>query len=279
MAHYTSVLNTAGIAPNQWGTEIARDLANKSVMLNLCEAYQVAPGNSLYIPTYPTRTANTITRGSSETAAISYTSVSNSAATFTKSASYDAIEIGYVTLNDLPPANLSAMLEAQKAAATDALVNTVDSAALGLYSTATYAVTETDITYAGLTEAIRRLRVANAPAPYYIVLPETQWDHLAEIDQLIRFDVRGQAGPVSTGQGFNMFGVNIFTTGNCPTSGGSAFGLAFSSRGIRLAVRNMATVKEWDEPGNLAYRMAIWCDFAYANTYADWIVKIETQDS
>lgn len=277
---YTSLLSTAGLSPNQYGLEVALDAANKAVMMPLVTMYPIPKGASLYIPKVGARSAAEITRGADETDAITYKNITDTAASFTKKFSYDALEMGYATLNDLPPAHLAATLNAVKAQMGSALANDVDSSLLGLYASASSNVGSSgdNVTYDLLIEAIRKLRVANAPGDYFIVLPETQWDHLAKIDELIRYEVRGEGSAITNGTMFKLFGVSIFCTNNVPTAAGAAHGLAFSRGGIALAVRDMVTVKEWDEPNNFAYRLAVFSDYAYANTYTDYIVDFITTD-
>lgn len=278
---YTSLLNTAGIAPDGYGLDVMLDAANKSVMMPLVRRYNVPRGNSLYAPIVGTRSVTSRARGATtETAAVSFTALNDTGASFTKAFNYDALEIGYASLNDLDAPRLAAWLNAEKAQMGAALANQLDADLLGLYASASDSVggTGQDVTYDLLVEAIRKLRVANAPGPYFVVLPETQWDHLAKIDQLVRADVRGPDGAINR-QMFSMFGVQIFCTNNVPTSGGLAHGLAFSGEGILLALRDMVEVKEWDEPNNTAVRVMAYSDYAYANSFTDYIVDFQTTDS
>lgn len=279
---YTSLLGTAGHAPDQFGREIVMDMPNQSVMIPLVQAYQIEKGETLTAPLTSARSLTSITRGSGETNSISFTAISDTGKTFTKAAAYDAFELGYPTLNDIPADRLAAEVSALKQQSTWACANNVDAALLGLYSSASANVGGggVDFSIDLLAEAIKALKSANAPGRLFAVLPNTQWDHLAQTDELVRFDVRGEGNTIVNGTGFRYHGVDIFTTGNVPTSGGVAHGLVFSEYGIRLAMRDMATVKEWEEPANLAgYRCLVYLDYAYFNSFTDWIVDFQTTDS
>ena len=72
--------------------------------------------------------------------------------------------------------------------------------------------------------------------------------------------------------------MDIFTTGNCPAAANITHGLAFAGEGIAFAARDMIGVKEWDEPNNLAFRLAAWADYIYANTYSDYIVDVRVKE-
>ena len=278
---YTSLLNTAGLSPNQYGLQVAIDAANRSVMQNLVMAYAIDKGSTLYIPKVGERTVSAITRGSTEADSdITFEALDDTAASFTKRFAYNGLEVTYATLNDMPPAHLRAWLEAERVQIAAALANDVDSKLLNLYSSASDSVGSSaeNATWAMIKEAIKKLRVANAPEPYYIVLPETQWDHLAGIDELVRQDIRGEGLSIQDRQQFYAFGVRIFTTGNVPTASGAAHGLAFSREGIALAFRDQVAIKEFDYPTRFAHRMAAYSDYIYANTFDDYIVDFVTTD-
>jgi hypothetical protein len=278
----TSLLNTAGLSPNQYGLDVLLDLPNRSIFLGqgaprLIQSYSIAEGSTLYAPLLSGRSATAIVRGS-EPAALTYTAISGTAVSFTKRFTYDALQIGYATLNDMPPANLAAFLNGYKNLATRALANDVDSQVLGLYSTATNNVggAGASFTISALASAIKFLEVANAPRPYYAVLPATQWAALAQTDELVRFDIRGEGNTIVNGTGFRYQGVDIFVTGNVPTSAGTAHGLVFSEAGIIATFRDLPGVKDWDEPNTASRKMALFLDWAYANSFADWIVDFQT---
>ncbi len=57
-----------------------------------------------------------------------------------------------------------------------------------------------DFTIGALADGIEKLKVANAPEPYYAVLPSTQWAVLALTDELIRFDIRGEGNTIVAAQ-------------------------------------------------------------------------------
>ena len=274
----TSVLSTAGLSPNQYGTEVALDAANKSVMRPLVRTYNIAKGNTLYIPKVGTRSVTKRVRGTNDADNVTYAALSDTAVTFSKTFAVDALEISYESLNDMPAAHLAAWLNAEKSQMGSAVANQFDADTLGLYSVASDNVGDSSSNVSGamLKEAIKALRVANAPGPYFIVLPETQWDHLADIDELTRFDVRGEGDTMQNRQAFKLHGVMIFTTGNVPTAAGTSHGLAFSGEGIAAAMRDEIVIKEWDNPNNFTQRIAAYTDYAYANTFADWIVDIQT---
>lgn len=283
---YTSVLGTAGLSPDQFGAEIVLDLPNKSVFMGqggpaLVNSYLIAQGETLSVPKIGARTLTAVTRGTNETAAITFNTISDTAATFTKRFAYDAWEVGYPTRNDMPPDRLASTLNGVKEQATMAIANDVDSQLLSLYASASSNVggAGADFSIGALAEGIEKLKVANAPGPYYAVLPSTQWAVLAQTQELIQYSIRGVQSPIAQESGdiaFNYAGVKIFTTGNVPVATGTAHGLIFSAWGIRMAIRDMATVKEWEEPANLAaVRMLVFEDFAYVNTFSDWIVDFQ----
>lgn len=283
----TALLNTAGLSPNQYGLDVLLDLPNRSVFMGqgaprLISSYSIGQGSTLYAPVVSARTASAITRGS-EPANLTYQAIAGTAATFTKRFTYNALSIGYGSLNDMPPEQLAATLRAYQFQATRALANDVDTQVLGLWSSAAAGNTvgggAVDFTIGNLADAIKLLEVANAPRPYYAVLPATQWDHLATTDELVRFDIRGEGSTIVNGTGFRYHGCDIFVTGNCPTGGGIAHGLVFSSEGVIMTVRDLPGVKDWDDPDTASRRLAIFLDWAYANSFSDWIVDFQTRDT
>jgi len=289
----TSLLNTAGISPDQYGAEILLDLPNNSVMLGgnrpdpgvpgspIVDAYAIAAGSTLYAPKLGARSATSITRGSEPTS-LTYSQISDTAGSFTKSAAYDAWSIPYTVVNDVPAERLAAELGGIRRQSAMAMGNSIDSSLLGLYSSAANAVGSSGVEFTidNLAAAIKYLEVANAPKPYYAVLPSTQWDHLARTDELTRFDIRGEGGTLVNGTGFRFQGVDIYTTGNVPTASGAAHGLVFSRMGIRVAIRDNVMVREWEEPQAFAaMRGLVFLDFAYLNSFTDWIVDFATTDS
>lgn len=278
----TALLNTAGLSPNQYGLEVLLDLPNRSVFMGqgaprLINSYSIGQGSTLYAPVVNGRTARAITRGS-EPAQLTFDAIGGTAASFTKRFTYNALSVGYGSLNDMPPEHLAATLTAYQTQATRALANDVDSAILGLYSSASSNVggTGAEFSIGALASAIELLEVANAPRPYYAVLPASQWAALAQTDELVRFDIRGEGNTIVNGTGFRYQGVDIFVTGNCPTSSGTAHGLVFSQEGIIMTVRDLPGVKDWDDPESACRRMAIFLDWAYANSFSDWIVDFQT---
>lgn len=281
----TSLLNTAGLSPNQYGLDVLLDLPNRSIFMgqgapSLIQSYSIGEGSTLYAPLLAGRSATAITRGS-EPSALTYTAISGTAASFTKRFTYDALQIGYGTLNDMPPANLAAFLNAYRFQAGRALANDVDTQILGLYASASSNVggTGADFSIGALASAIELLEVANAPRPYYAVLPASQWSAIAQTDELVRFDIRGEGNTIVNGTGFRYQGVDIYVTGNCPTSAGTAHGLVFSERGIIMTVRDLPGVKDWDDPDKASRCMALFLDWAYANSFSDWIVDFQTTAS
>ena len=263
------------------------DLPNESVMLGggggaLVNAIEVPKGEVLSLPLMGARTVSTRARTGTtdEGTQITFEALSDTAGTFTKRFSYNALAIGYEALNDMEPDRLAASIAAHRAQMLPALGNDIDVQLLGLYTSASANVGSGGGNFAigDLSEAIRRLRVANAPRPYVAVLPETQWDHLASTDELTRFDIRGESN-VPNGGAFRYQGVDIFTTGNVPTASNVAHGLVFSKAGIRLVMRDEATVKDWDDPDSFSMKLAIYQDFVYINTFTDWIVDFQTIDT
>ena len=282
---HTGLLSTAGHLPDAWGAEIALDLPNKSVMMPLVEAYSMAPGDTMSLPKMGARTVTARVRGSGqdEGEAVVFSALSDTAATFTKRAAYDGMAYDYLAINDLGPERLAASVNAHKDQAVRAMANDLDTQLLSLYSSASTNVGgASDFAAADLAEAIRLLQVANAPTPYYCVLPATQWDHLAADSSIVQSQIRGDAViPTAAGltDGFNYHGVRIFTTGNVPTASSIAHGLVFSSAGIRLIMRSAPTIKDWDDPDTMSLKTLIWQDFAYTNSFSDWIVDFATNDT
>ncbi len=292
---YTSaaLLNTAGHVPDVWAAEIVQDLPNKSVMLGggtgagaLMDAITVPKGAALNVPIMPSRSLSTRARTGTTTEGqtITFESLSQSSDSLVKRFSYNALALSYEALNDLSPERLAMTIEAHRAQMLWALGNDVDVQTLGLYSSATYSVggALSDFAAADLAVAIRRLQVANAPPPYYCVLPATQWDHIAQDPDIVESQKRGDSViPTAAGlqDGFNYHGVRIFTTGNVPTSSNVAHGLVFSQAGIRFVMRDQVQVKEWDDPNVFSQKLAIFQEFAYMDTFADWIVDFKTIDT
>lgn len=283
------MLSNAGIAPDQYGLDVAADGANKSVMMPLVRNYVIEKGHALYIPVVGTRTVtararSTETSGAGtgdEGTAITFNALDDTKLTMTKRFVYDAFYLPWEAANDFPQAHRAAWFNAEVSQIGAALGNDVDGRLLALYSSASDSVggSGDDTTLALLNSAIKKLRIANAPEPYSIVLPETQWDKLAGIRELTHFDVRGEGDTLTNRQMFRLHGVNIFTTGNVPTASSTAHGLAFSGEGIRLAVRDMATVEEWRDGDTFTDKVAVFSDFAYVNTFSDWIVDFQTTDA
>lgn len=275
---YTSLLNTAGIAPNQYGAEIVLDTLAQSIMLNLTESYAVPAGNTLYIPKMGTRSATALARGANEEEGVTFTAVSDTAASFTKRFVHDAISVGYATMNDLTPDRASMLATAYKAQASAALAHDIDSYILSLHASATTNEIGTagvgHVTYDLLLEAVQAIRNTNAPGQRTIVLPEYEWTYLAKIDELIRFDVRGES-PLSGRVGFRMFDVEIYTSGSCA----AGHGLAFTKPAIKTLIRDLATVKEWDDPGAPAYKTLVYADYAYSLVMEDWAADINLATS
>jgi len=291
---YTSqgVLATAGHAPDVWAAEIVQDLPNTSVMLGggtggaLINAIAVPKGAVLSVPYMGARTLSTRSRTGTtdEGTAITFEALSDSDDTLTKRFSYNAVAFGYEALNDMTPERAAMSVAAHREQMLWALGNDIDVQTLGLYSSAANFVGSGvgDFASADLAEAIRLLKVANAPLPYACVLPSTQWDHIAQDSNIVESQKRGDA-VISTSaglqDGFNYHGVRIFTTGNVPTASNVAHGLVFSAAGIRFVMRDQVTVKEWDDPDTFSQKLAIYQDFAYMDTFTDWIVDFQTIDT
>ncbi len=245
----------------------------------MVNAIEVPKGEVLSLPLMPGRTLSTRPRSGTgnDGQDITFEALSQSAGTFTKRFSYNAMAVSYEALNDMEPDRLAMSIAAHKSQMMAALANDIDTRMLGLYSTASTNVGSGtgDFAIADLAAAIQKLESANAPKPYFAVLPATQWDHLATTDELTRFDIRGES-PVPNGGGFRYHGVDIFITGNVPVASSVAHGLVFSKEGIRLVMRDQVTVKDWDDPDTFSQKLAMYQDFAYVNTFTDWIVDFKT---
>jgi hypothetical protein len=277
----TALLSTAGLSPDQYGLQVAIDAANKSVMLPLIRRYMIPEGSTLYIPKVGTRSATARTRGTDDSEQITFTALDDSAVSFTKKWTYDALAKSWATINDMPPANLAAWLNAERVQMGAALANQLDADILGLHASATTSVgsNAVDVSLPLLVEAIKALRVANAPEPYFMVFDETQWDHLAQIDELTRFDVRGEGDTIVNRQAFRLHGVSIFTTNNVVAASSAANNIAFSGEAFAIAIRDMVKMVEWQDPDLFSTKLAAYSDYAYANTFADYFVRIQTTDA
>lgn len=281
------LLNTAGISPVAYGTQVILDFPNKSVMSSLVNRYTVGKGYTLYAPVVGARSVTAHARDAgSDTGAegndVTFSALSSSARSFTKRFTYDGIKADYTTYNDTPPENLRAWLLAERDQSTMAFANDFDSYTLGLYASATYNVgsASENVTDNLIREAISKLRVANAPKPYFIVLPETQWIHFVGLlNDASKYGSAAVIQNANEQDGIPYYGARVFFTGNVPTSGGAAHGLAFSAGGIMVAIREEMTIKEWDDPGTTSYKMLMYSDWAYAYSQADYIVDFQTTDA
>ena len=286
------LLATAGHAADVWAAEIVLDLPNKSVMLGgagggaIVDAIAIPKGAALNIPKMDARTVSTRSRTGTtdEGTVITFEATGQSSGSLTKRFSYNALAMGYEALNDMTPEEVGRSIGAHRVQMLSALGNDVDAQLLGLYSAAANSVGSGvgDFAAADLAQAIRLLQVANAPTPYYAVLPATQWDHIGRDTDIVESQRRGDA-VISTSaglnDGFNYHGVRIFTTGNVPVASSVAHGLVFSSAGIRFVMRDQVTVKEWDDPDTFSQKLAIYQDFAFMDTFTDWIVDFQTINS
>lgn len=288
-ANTTSLLSTAGYAADQFGLDSLLDLPNNSVFMgsgqgfSLVSVSNIGPGASLYLPVMGARTVTARTRGTSDNSDITATAIGDSKKSFTKRFVQDAIVFDQMALNDLDPARLRLHIDDWGAQARMAMGNDVDNTFLSLYSSAANTVGSAagDFTIDALAEAKKLLRAANAPGPYFAVLPATQDDHLALTDELNRFDIRGNGdtavnGPVN-GIKYRWQGVDIYTTGNCPTASNVAYGLVFSMQGIKAQFRNVPTIEEWREGKEMSTYLNMYMDYIYMNTFNDWIVAFQFQ--
>ena len=281
-----ALFNTAGLSVAKYGLDILLDLPNLSVFMgqgqpsSLMKAYSVANGYTLHAPVMSGRSATARTAGTDDNNTITFSALSGTAVTFTPNFSYDAWAIDYQTMNKMTTQELAASLIAAREQSTLALKNVVDAAMLGLYSSATYDVggAGADVTIGMLAEAKRRLEVANAPKPYYCVLPATQDDVLSQMDELNRVDIRGDNGTILNGDKYRWHGIDIYVTGNCPTASSITHGLMFSAQALKAVFRDLPTIKAWDQENQFSYQMAVYMDWAYAVSFADWIVDINVQE-
>ena len=158
-----SILGTAGLSPAQYGLQVAVEAANKSVMMPLVRRYMIELGQALYIPKVGTRSATTRTRGTDDGVAPTYAALNDSSITMTEKFIYDALAIGWEALLTMPPAHLAAWLGAERTQMGAALANKMDTDLLALYSSATLSVggAGTDVSWALIVDAIKKLRTAN----------------------------------------------------------------------------------------------------------------------
>jgi len=266
--------------PDVFGMDIAMEAANQSVMMPLCTPFNVGSGNNEVIPFVGTRSVTARTRGTDDGNAIVASALNDSSRNFSKRTVYDAIKWDYMVDNDMDPIRLNSWLDGEKQQSAEAHANDFDEQTLGLYASASSSVGgATDVTLPLLKEAIKKLRVANAKGQYNIVLPETQWDHLADIDELTRFDIRGEGDTITNKQAFRLHGVNIWTTNNVPTSGGVAHGLAFASSGIVYRLKTFLGVDDWNEKKDMAFYINTWADYRYAYTFANQLVDFQVNEA
>jgi len=279
----TALLNTAGISPDQYGLDVYITAANRSVLMPLVRRYLIEGGSTLYIPIVGTRSATARTRGTDDTELIVSTALDDTAASMTKRFTYDAISKSWATINDMPPAHLAAWLNAENVQMGAALANDFDSTVIAaVYSAATTNAVGSgavDFSYDLFVSAIQKLRAQNAPEPYFAVLPETQWDHIAKTDEFTRYDARGEGDTMQNRQSFRAHGVSVFTTNNVATSGGEAQAIVFSGEAIAVAIRNFAQIEQWSEQLYTANFLMAWADYAYAIPLENYACQFTTTDT
>ena len=279
----TTLLGTAKMAADQFGLQVAIEAVNRSVMLPLSRRYIIPEGNALYIPKVGTRAVTALTRGTDDGVAWTYSALNDTGITMTKRATYDALAVDWLVMNDLTPDRAAAWLNAERSQMSAALANDFDTTLLGLHAsitTNTVGGAGVDVDYPLLISAIQKLRAANAPEPYFGVFDESQWDHLAAIDQLVRFDARGEGDTIVNRQAFKMFGVQIYTTNNVVTSGGTtAKNMLFSGELFQVALRNLATVEDWRDQNTHANKLVVWQDIAYALSFENYGCIVNTSSS
>lgn len=283
----SALLNTAGLSGAQVGAEVLLDLPNKSVFMGqggpaLIKGYSVANGYTLSAPVIAGRSTTSRTRGTDDNNELTFSALSGTAVQFTKQSVYDAWQLDDMQYNDMRPEELRSLILGGTEQSVFALRNSVDAAVLGLYSSAAYSVGGGGVNFAidALAEAKKRLKVGNAQGRIYAVLPATQDDKLSTCDELTRYDARGEGRTMVDGtDAYKWQGIEIFTSGNCPTSGGVAHGLVFSEAGIRAVFRDLPKVSAWYQEERNSHRLKVVMDWAYANSFSDWIVDFQTTDA
>jgi len=285
----TTILNGIGLSLNQVSADIMLDMPNNSVFLGqggpaLIDAAVIPAGATLSQRTLTARSATARTRGTDDGKAITFSALAGSKGSYTKRFAYDAFYLDYAARNDMSDAEYRQTIDAWIDAGKRALANDFDSQILALYSSAASSTggAGIDVTTALLAEARKLLLVANAPRPneYFAVLPATQDDKLAQIAELNNANVRGGgSAPMVTNEQYSFHKMRIFTTGNVPTATSIAHGMVGSPDGVKVAIRDMPTVKIWDDPDTLSWKHAIYMDWAYVNTFNDWIVDFQTTDA
>lgn len=287
-AIFTEKLVSIGSAPDQFGLDVWLSASNQAVMLPLVDRYVIETGNDLFIPNVATRSATARARATDDTpsdgaegSSITYTRGSGTRIQFTKRFVYDAEQLPWETIIDLPPAHFSAWLNAEREQMAIGLANDIDATLLALYSSATHSVGTGagDFDYQELAEGIKDIRTSNGRGNIFGVFPETQFDHLSLSDPLTKFmntgRPNGQAQTVFMGPGNS----SIVTTNNVQTASGQAHALVFDGRGIAVAIRQTPTFKVAEDLDTFSDKIAIYMDYIYAVRDAGFLCDYALTDA
>lgn len=274
----TALMVTAGLTQDEAALEVMLDLPEKSLFLGMggpqnCRVVNIPKGDDLTMPIVSGRAPGARSRTTNTTADLSFTALSGTAATFTKSYEYDAFELSFQARNDISDQKLGLLVQASLDQSKMGAGNNIDASILGQYSSATYSVgsAASDFSIAALAEAKQRLKVAHAPGRYICVMPATQDAAISQIDELTRFDIRGDGSTVVNGVGYRWQGIDIYTSSNCT----SQHGIVASVDNLMLVMRMMPEIHEWVAENQGAYRWALHMDYAYGLGFADWIVNFD----
>ncbi len=281
MAQTTAtLLETAGIAEVQYGSDVSVSGQNRSVMFNKVRRWIFPPGQTLSIPKM---TARATTTTASQTGDLTYAALAGTKSAMTNTFAYNGIDVTKQALNAMGPDRLNMLLMAQVESAGIALGNDMDSDLLGQYAsyTATTVAAATGVVLADLRQMITEARTANAPLSasrgFYIVLHENEWDFcdnaLDDVNQS-RADVDFPADD-STGD-FIYRKTVISCTGNVPISTNRR-GVYFSGNAFGLAIRNQVEIDEGFDMRSGSRKMLISSDYAYDIPHPEWAGQVTGQ--
>jgi hypothetical protein len=283
----TSVLlEAAGIAPKQYGTQISVENQNRSVMFNKVQRYVFPPGQELHVPKMDKRAA---TKAATQPTSITFTALAGTKKTLTNAWSYDGYLVQQQALDSMSPERLRMNLNAVIPSAGMALANQLDADLLGLYGS--YAGTQVDASstfdIAAVRTMIGTVRVGDAtdgPAPittpqvnYYCVLHDFAWD---DLDAALA-GVNAYRGdfPTDDATGDFMYRKTMFScTGNVPVST-TRRGVIFSGGAFGVAVRQWVQTKDAFDIDTMSHKFVIYSDYAYALVRPGWACEVLTAAS
>jgi len=228
---YSSIINEAVI-------EAARA---KVVVVPLVKKYSLEgqASKAMDVPVWVAKSADSVSEGTD----LSNTSLTTNKVTLT------AGEVGIMTtVTDVAEASdILIGLDDYANQLGLAVADKMDSDLCGLFSAlnsgSAVGSSGSDMTDDNFLEALYTVEAANAPKPYYCVLHPRQWADLRkDIVSNTGTPYSAEAGRTIVNTGFSgvLFGVEIYTTTNCPTANSAAdcVGALFSADAIGM-------VKKW----------------------------------